>query len=76
MTCPDCKHDLLPWFDPRPSDVGCRVLGVRCSLCGARWTSERTERIYEDLHSDTEMYFVKIVAAMDFPVDAKKEEAA
>ncbi len=67
---------MRPWFDEVPTAVGCRVIGVRCSGgCAARWGSERIARIYEDVHGQMETTFHKMVTFMDFPVDARKEEA-
>lgn len=74
MICPECSSLLNPWFDPTPSAAGCRVLGVRCGGCNIRWSSARTERIYEDIHIQMESNFSKMVTFMDFPVDAKKED--
>lgn len=75
MTCPDCDIELRPWFDHVPSSAGCRVVGVRCGGCNRFWSSARTERIYDDIHSQMETTFRKMIGFMDFPMDAKEEKA-
>lgn len=75
MICPVCNGTLRPWFDTHASATGCRVLGVQCSgSCAKCWSSERVERIYNDVHNQMESNFLKMVTFMDFPTDAKEQD--
>jgi hypothetical protein len=64
MKCPDCKGALVPYYGPERV-----VIGVECTPCKRQWTSERVERIGDDLRESMYRQITNIVKHMDFSTD-------